>query len=85
MQTYTPGLDAYLAGGRQRREAGAVVERSSASMPSAGLVAGIETRARPADPSHDVGWASTLAQLVELDRDETVGGRLHARPTVPAR
>jgi hypothetical protein len=54
-------------------------------MPAAGLVAGVETRARENDPSHDVGWAGTLAWLLELDRDETVGGTLHPRPGVAAR
>ncbi|HWF35094.1 MAG TPA: hypothetical protein VG295_06970 [Solirubrobacteraceae bacterium] len=30
----------------------------------------------------DLGWASVLADIVSTDREERVGGRLHARPAV---
>jgi hypothetical protein len=32
-----------------------------------------------------LGWTSVLADLVERDRDDSVGGMLHARPSVAPR
>ncbi len=60
---------------------GAARERIGAVMPSTGAVT-----------VHDVGaihvpagWSGALAELVMDDRLETVGGTLHARPTVAVR
>lgn len=53
-----------------------------AVIPCAGIVA-IKT-VRGTD-YRDIGWSSLLADVVARDREECVGGRLHPRPSVPAR
>jgi len=50
------------------------------------LLSAKEVRAHGRPPSLDqLGWTSILADVVTSDRDETVGGTLHARPSVAAR
>ncbi len=50
------------------------------------LVSAKEVRAGGQPQSLDeLGWTSLLADVVTGDRDETVGGTLHARPSVAAR
>lgn len=39
----------------------------------------------PGQSLDELGWTSLLADVVRGDRDETVGGTLHARPSVAAR
>ena len=86
LRHYTDGIDAYVATWSRPSARGAVVERIAALVPSADLVAGREIPAAYArGEPRLVGWTSVLADVVDVDRDETVGGRLHARPVVPAR
>jgi trehalose synthase len=76
MCRYTAAPDAYVAA-----SSGPGVHRIVAIVPSRGLVA-----AKEVDPAqHDLGWSSMLADVVQADRDETVGGIFHARPTVAVR
>jgi trehalose synthase len=84
LRRWTDGIDAYAWS--QPSDRGATAERIAALMPSADLVAGREIPAAFASGEHRlVGWSSVLADIVQADRDETVGGRLHARPVVPVR
>jgi hypothetical protein len=70
LRAYTFGVDAYVMGW-----GGSV----AAVMPAAGVVTVKETL------QPDLGWSSMLADVVDGDRDETVGGTLHPRPAVAAR
>jgi hypothetical protein len=70
-------IDAYVMTGRTADEALIVV----AVMPRAGIVAAKEIQGT----YRDVGWTSLLADVVRTDRDECVGGTLHARPAVAPR
>ena len=54
----------------------------AALMPWAGVVAAKEMRG---STYRDVGWCTLLADIVRTDREECVGGTLHARPTVAPR
>ena len=58
-----------------------------AAMPSPGLLAAKEIAATGAEAQalHNRGWSTLLADIVDRDRGECVGGTLHARPAVPAR
>jgi hypothetical protein len=67
-----------------RRPTGAA-RRIAAIIPSAELVAAKDVDETPSYRHEDVAWASALADVIRADRAETVGGRLHARPTVAAR
>jgi hypothetical protein len=60
------------------------IKRIASVITSEGLVAAKEITARGAHPE-EICWTTILAEIVELDRSETVGGMLHARPSVPAR
>jgi len=76
MRRHTAAPDAYVI-----TSSGPDMHRIVAIVPSRGLVA-----AKEVDPDqHDVGWSSMLADVVRADRDETVGGIFHARPTVAMR
>jgi hypothetical protein len=75
----TAAVDAYVVAARAPDGAQLI----AALMPGAGIVAAKELRG-DARSQHD-GWTSLLADVVRTDRDEAVGGTLHARPTVPAR
>ena len=67
------GVDAYIVGWGPRGIA--------AFMSAPGIVS-----AREMGSGFDgLGWTSVLADVVAEDRDETVGGTLHARPWVPSR
>jgi hypothetical protein len=58
--------------------------RILALITSEDVVAAKEITARGSHPD-EICWTTVLAEIVELGRLETVGGRLHARPTVAAR
>jgi hypothetical protein len=73
-----PAIDAYVM--TRRTVDGAQVV--AALMPRAGIVAAKEIRGVPYG---DVGWSSLLADVVRTDREECVGGTLHARPAVAPR
>jgi hypothetical protein len=86
LQRFTPGVDAYLMTWFERGHRGDVVERVAAAMPAAGILATKQF------PIHSTGgeprrlaWRMALAEVVRSDRDECVGGTLHARPAVAAR
>jgi hypothetical protein len=63
------------------------VEHIGAAMPSPGLLATKEIAATGAEAEglHNRGWSTLLADIVDRDRGDCVGGTLHARPAVPAR
>ena len=73
-----PAADAYLMTGTSLTGGAFVV----ALVPAPGVVFAKEMRG----PTYeDIGWCSLLADVVRADREECVGGTLHARPTVAAR
>jgi hypothetical protein len=58
--------------------------RIAALISSEDVVAAKEITARGSQPDQ-ICWTTVLAEIVELDCSETVGGRFHPRPTVAAR
>jgi trehalose synthase len=93
MRPYTSALDAYVVASSRPGPGGTVVEEVAALMPSAGVVAAKEIQGdapaaagdAAAAAGHDVGWISMLADVVQTDRGESVGGTRHPRPAVAAR
>lgn len=78
-------VDAYLLSWRERRGPDTVVERVAAAMPAAGIVAAKEfPGGAPGDP-RTLAWRMAVAEVIRTDREEAVGGRLHAKPAVAAR
>jgi hypothetical protein len=75
-------VDARVMTWRELGQSGA--RRIAALISSEDAVAAKEITARGAHPE-EICWTTVLAEIVELDRSETVGGRMHARPTVAAR
>jgi trehalose synthase len=76
---YGGAVHAYVVGGPH------VV---AALIPSTGVMAAKEIDASPAfeaERGDGLGWGSALADVIRADRAETVGGTLHARPSVAAR
>jgi hypothetical protein len=73
-----PGVDAYLLTGTTADGAQVV----AALVPGAGVTFAKEMRG---STYRDVGWCSLLADIVRTDREECVGGTLHARPAVAPR
>ena len=73
-----PAADAYLMTGTSWTGGAFVV----ALVPAAGVVFAKEMRG----PAYeDIGWCSLLADVVRADREDCVGGTLHARPAIAAR
>jgi hypothetical protein len=72
LEDLLPAVDAYL-----------VVEpdRITAVIPAHGAVAAMVAPAQ----DHGWGWTGALAEVVQADRDDTVGGTLHARPAIAVR
>ncbi|MEY2532498.1 MAG: hypothetical protein QOF29_408 [bacterium] len=86
LRRHTAAIDAFLMTWEEHDDRGRHVERIAAVMPSADVVATKELPTpEPSAAWHDVGWSSVLADVVHQDREEHVGGRLHARPAVAAR
>ncbi|HEX7300827.1 MAG TPA: hypothetical protein VF257_17640 [Solirubrobacteraceae bacterium] len=86
LRRYTPGIDAYVTATSPSMRRGAPVERITAVMPSADVVATKEIPSPFASGEpRQLGWSSVLADVVHTDRDETVGGTRHPRPTVAIR
>lgn len=81
LRPYTSALDAYVMEWSDPSGAAYRVERIAALMPSADRMAEKDVGAGHTD----VGWRSLLADVVQADREERVGGRLHARPAVAVR
>jgi hypothetical protein len=90
---YAAAVDAYLVSWREADRYGQPAAGVAALMPCVGLVAAKRIGvAQPAEePSGSwtrreaVGWSSALADVVNDDRHEHVGGMLHARPSVAPR
>jgi hypothetical protein len=79
-------IDAYLLNWRENRGHGEVVERVVAAMPAAGIIAAKEfALGVPGQDPRPVAWRMAVAEVVRTDREEAVGGRLHAKPMVAAR
>ncbi|MEA2379159.1 MAG: hypothetical protein QOK00_3287 [Thermoleophilaceae bacterium] len=79
--------DAYVLAWSSPLSRGLVGDRLAAFMPSADLVAAFDHTREAAVPERpdEVSWNAVLAEVVQSDRMEAVGGRLHARPAVPLR
>jgi hypothetical protein len=71
-------VDAYVVAWSAR---GTLAYRLAAVMPQAGRVAEKDMGAA----GDELAWGSLLADVVDGDRDEHVGGRRHVRPAVAAR
>jgi hypothetical protein len=82
LRGFTSGVDAYLLSWSARGGRGGPVQRITALVPSARLAFAKEVTGRG---SEDLAWASLLADVLDHDRLECVGGTLHVRPTVAAR
>jgi hypothetical protein len=87
LRPHASAMDALVIGWSEPVGGTRRVEAIAAAMPSAGLVATKEIAAAgdDAEPLYNRGWSSLLADIVDRDRGECVGGTLHARPAVPAR
>jgi hypothetical protein len=81
------GTDAYVLASSRALGRGLVGERLAAFMPSADVVAAFARTRESAvpEPPDEVSWNTVLAEVVQTDRVEAVGGRLHARPAVALR
>ena len=79
-------IDAYLLSWREDRGHGEVVERVVAAMPAAGIIAAKEfPLGVPGEDPRPLAWRMAVAEIVRTDREEAVGGRLHAKPAVAPR
>jgi hypothetical protein len=86
LRRYTPGVDAYVVTWLEPQRGGVAAESIAALMPSADMVAAKEITAGSASRRrHNLAWSSVLADVVDADRGESVGGTLHPRPAVAAR
>lgn len=83
---YTAGVDAYIMTWSEPGPRGSVVERVAALMPSADAVAATEMP-RPVSGTEPrrLAWSTVLADVVQTDHDEHVGGMRSVRPAVAAR
>jgi hypothetical protein len=79
-------IDAYLLSWREDRGHGELVERVVAAMPAAGIIAAKEfPLGVPGEDPRPLAWRMAVAEVVRTDREEAVGGRLHAKPAVAPR
>jgi hypothetical protein len=79
-------IDAYLLSWREDRGHGELVECVVAAMPAAGIIAAKEfPLGVPGEDPRPLAWRMAVAEVVRTDREEAVGGRLHAKPTVAPR
>lgn len=83
LHRFTEALDAYVAASPHPVSHGAAGAHMTALMPGPDSVSAKELPA--AQRYEPVAWCCLLADVVLEDRDEHVGGRLHARPAVAAR
>ena len=82
---YRSAVDAYLDDALGPLGRGRVGERVTARVPAVRLAATKVIEADTAPMGPDLGLGSALADVVGHDRCESVGGILHARPTVAMR
>jgi hypothetical protein len=91
VQRSRPALDAYvvvwpIAGARPVAGIGPNARAGIAAYISApGVVSAKEVDTSPAAGYELLGWTSLLADVVSGDREDRVGGTLHARPAVARR
>ena len=87
LRAHTGAIDAFVMSWFDPAGRAPSVEHIAAAMPSAGVVADKEVAAAgdDADRLHNQSWSVLLADIVDRGRGESVGGTLHARPSVPAR
>lgn len=80
-------MDAYVLSWRTSDARGRAVECLAALLPSTLTVAewDIPFGERGRRQREDLAWASLLAAVARGDRQETVGGAIHARPLVSVR
>jgi hypothetical protein len=81
LREFTSDMNAYLVSWSARGRSGGSMHRIAALMPSSGVGFVKEFT----DRGKDLAWSSLLADVLEHDRVECVGGTLHVRPTVAAR
>jgi hypothetical protein len=80
-----PALDAYLTGWRPARSESLGRTAVAAYISSRRVLAAKEAEAAdPDQPDENLVWTTALADVVMDDRAERVGGKLHARPSIPA-
>lgn len=81
LSRFTRGVDAFVgvAPAPLREQQ---IARLAVALPSPGRIVVKEVVA-PDEPRAGLGWRSLLADVVGNDREEHVGGTLHARPAVP--
>jgi hypothetical protein len=87
LRPHARAIDAVVMSWTDREVRASGIEHIAAAMPSPGLLATKEVPASGADAQslHNRGWSTLLADIVDRDRGEAVGGTRHARPAVPAR
>ncbi|HEY7253573.1 MAG TPA: hypothetical protein VIG37_23970 [Methylomirabilota bacterium] len=86
LQEYAEAVHAYVTA--RRRPSNVRGQRIAAFIPSVDVLAVRDIDEVPSAESGRRGrlaWASTLAEVTRVDRAETVGGTVHARPAVAAR
>lgn len=97
LKRFTDSLDAYVTTSAHTVGHGVPAARITALMPAPDAVAAKDLPGEQLPAASEpyprvessryapVGWCCLLADVVLEDRDERVGGRLHARPDVAAR
>jgi hypothetical protein len=86
LHRYTTPVDAYIMTSSAPGPRGRIVERVAAVMPAADVLAATEMPAPAARADQDrLAWSTVLADIVQADRDEHVGGTRGVRPAVAAR
>jgi hypothetical protein len=78
LRDFTSSVDAYVAAWRE----GDAMREIVAAIPSSSVVCAKEVVDASAD---DLAWGSVLADMLDVDRTDRVGGTLHVRPAVAAR
>jgi hypothetical protein len=81
LREFTSDMNAYLVSWSARGRSGGSVHRIAALMP----LSGVGFVKEFTDRGEDLAWSSLLADVLEHDRVECVGGTRHVRPTVAAR
>jgi trehalose synthase len=80
-----PVLDAYVTGWRSARPLSHGRTAVAAYISSRRVLAAKEAQvATPNHPGESLVWTTALGDVVMDDRIERVGGKLHARPSIPA-
>jgi trehalose synthase len=83
LRPYTAAVDAYVVTGNEAGSEGVVVRQVAALMPGPGVLS--TKLAEGGQGADDLAWGSVLADVVDGDRGETVGGTLRPRPAIARR